>query len=132
MVVCIFSINLLLLSFYNEAPTIFVFYSLETYHFVVFCNQSSVSCIILSFFYSTIYFSKQQREIVLIEMTSIRILSESEDNCPICLDTLQSDIDVISTKCKHKFHKKCLAVSLERSDNCPICRRTINHPSLCF
>lgn len=48
----------------------------------------------------------------------------SKGVCPICMDDLDKK-EVITTKCKHKFHKKCLETWLERSRFCPLCRRDI-------
>ena len=47
--------------------------------------------------------------------------------CPICLDRII--YGNVTTKCKHKFHKKCLlgwcnGLSIDKQ-NCPICRRDI-------
>ena len=45
------------------------------------------------------------------------------DSCPICLDSLTSDIDDISRMaCGHVFHSCCLYKWLNESDKCPMCR----------
>jgi hypothetical protein len=52
--------------------------------------------------------------------------SDTKDECSICMQELTS---YIKTRCKHKFHKKCLKKWLFDSDryktNCPDCRSVI-------
>lgn len=52
---------------------------------------------------------------------SITILSEDEDNCPICLEEYDSENPRIDTVCEHHFHLGCILEWMERSDSCPIC-----------
>jgi len=44
----------------------------------------------------------------------------SKDSCPICLENLNNNSQVIRTKCKHDFHYDC--IKHVRNDNCPCCR----------
>jgi len=53
-----------------------------------------------------------------------------EDTCPICLDSL--DACCVITKCKHKFHEKCISKYFETAPRewfgqvkCPMCRGSI-------
>ena len=51
--------------------------------------------------------------------------SESDSDCPICLEKICNNKDIIITNCKHCFHKRCLFKHLLNIDNCPICRTMI-------
>jgi hypothetical protein len=44
------------------------------------------------------------------------------DVCPICLESIQTNLPTIKTKCLHTFHSKCLRKLICRSINCPCCR----------
>ena len=44
--------------------------------------------------------------------------------CSICLESLESDINV--TVCAHKFHTDCLNEWIARNPSCPICRYNLN------
>ncbi|GFH49960.1 hypothetical protein CTEN210_06436 [Chaetoceros tenuissimus] len=51
--------------------------------------------------------------------------------CPICLDELGSDPNVLrslSCNCVHIFHQKCIQKSLESSPRCPTCKSWIKEP----
>jgi len=53
-----------------------------------------------------------------------------QDNaeCSICLDLIHY-IDLITTKCKHKFHEQCLQQWLDKDNyNCPLCRTILKEP----
>lgn len=62
-----------------------------------------------------------------------RRLSNSCDNCSICLEKLNGNIKTLS--CKHKFHSSCITRWYRNNKTCPICRqhfilypnRTINN-----
>jgi len=43
--------------------------------------------------------------------------------CPICMDTIQSECLV--TKCGHKYCDKCINQWLEKNSACPYCRAPI-------
>jgi len=51
------------------------------------------------------------------------------DICPICLEAIKKEDNVPKLKCKHYFHKACLANVCRRSNNidakCPMCRSNI-------
>jgi hypothetical protein len=55
---------------------------------------------------------------------SIKLLESSIEQCSICLRP-QAILDTLTTKCKHTFHKKCIAQWLEQSYSCPLCRKDI-------
>ena len=42
------------------------------------------------------------------------------DECSICYEEMNNDI--VFTKCKHKFHKKCLSEWISYKNTCPKCR----------
>lgn len=51
------------------------------------------------------------------------------DECPICLDILNTST-IITLKCKHKFHKKCIDELIKSNSYivyCPLCRKDIYH-----
>ncbi|MES2663219.1 MAG: RING finger protein [Pseudomonadota bacterium] len=48
----------------------------------------------------------------------------SKDDCPICLNKLET-AKLITTRCKHNFHNKCLAQWLSMRATCPICRHVL-------
>ena len=47
------------------------------------------------------------------------------DICPVCLEDLDEESDIITTKCNHKFHKECLNKWQEDNSSCPMCRSDI-------
>lgn len=52
--------------------------------------------------------------------------SPSINKCPICLEPLGKK-NIVSTECKHTFHKKCLQMSCQAKEICPLCRKNITH-----
>lgn len=52
---------------------------------------------------------------------SIRLLTEDEDNCPICLEEYDVENPKIDLQCEHHFHLGCILEWMERSDTCPVC-----------
>ncbi len=50
---------------------------------------------------------------------------EAQETCCICLDVLKKNIHV--TKCRHKYHKKCINEYLQYNEvsKCPLCGRII-------
>jgi hypothetical protein len=49
------------------------------------------------------------------------ITSETNTECSICTEIILKN-ELMLTKCKHEFHKKCLNKWLESNGNCPLCR----------
>ena len=45
-----------------------------------------------------------------------------ENLCPICLDTIDSQKDCVTLKCKHRYHKKCIKLWFKQKQICPYCR----------
>ena len=52
-----------------------------------------------------------------------------DQNCPVCLEPLQTGESVSWSKylpnCKHTFHTECINTWLERHSDCPCCRRCL-------
>jgi hypothetical protein len=55
--------------------------------------------------------------------------NESEDNCAICLETLNNpDNQDITLSCQHKFHRNCMidtCRNMRGACSCPLCRRVL-------
>lgn len=60
----------------------------------------------------------------LQDMLQLRI--ESQETCPICLDTLDQPV---ITACAHAFDRGCIEQVIERQHKCPMCRADINDAS---
>lgn len=56
----------------------------------------------------------------LQDMLQLRI--ESQEMCPICLDTLEQPV---ITACAHAFDRGCIEQVIERQHKCPLCRAEI-------
>ncbi|BAE61932.1 unnamed protein product [Aspergillus oryzae RIB40] len=56
----------------------------------------------------------------------LRIQIESQETCPICLDTLEQPV---ITACAHTFCKGCIEQVIERQHKCPMCRAEITDTS---
>lgn len=49
----------------------------------------------------------------------------SDENCTICLETLNGFRKLRGLACGHVFHDHCIAMWLNQKRLCPICRITI-------
>ena len=49
-------------------------------------------------------------------------LKEFEDPCVICLSEYKLKSKVLTLRCKHNFHFKCIKKWFEGNTNCPKCR----------
>jgi len=49
--------------------------------------------------------------------------SPQNNNCPICLDSLEHD--VVLTPCQHYYHYSCIIRWLREKNVCPICMASI-------
>ncbi|KAE8383217.1 SNF2 family N-terminal domain-containing protein [Aspergillus bertholletiae] len=56
----------------------------------------------------------------------LRIQIESQETCPVCLDTLQQPV---ITACAHTFCKGCIEEVIERQHRCPMCRAELSDTS---
>lgn len=50
-----------------------------------------------------------------------------QENCPICLETINEASNFVRTKCGHSFCFDCLNSSLKTNHTCPLCREDIEH-----
>ncbi|PLB34307.1 DEAD/DEAH box helicase [Aspergillus candidus] len=55
---------------------------------------------------------------------NLQIRIESQDTCPICLDTLEQPV---ITACAHSFDRGCIEQVIERQHKCPMCRADIEN-----
>jgi hypothetical protein len=46
-------------------------------------------------------------------------------DCSICLDKVESNVEIYKLKCKHVFHKSCIETWLKEKLSCPVCRKDI-------
>ena len=51
--------------------------------------------------------------------------TEPSEKCPICLDILDTNINVATTVCGHTFHTNCLLQASNQTPNCPLCRKML-------
>lgn len=51
-----------------------------------------------------------------------------DDFCSICLNEYLFDDKIITIRCKHVFHKHCLAIWSKMKNTCPMCRSTMITP----
>lgn len=58
---------------------------------------------------------------------ALRLYIESQDECPICLDTLS--VPMI-THCKHVFCGECIRKVIQTQAKCPMCRTPLNEEQL--
>ncbi|KAL5683179.1 hypothetical protein ACJX0J_009564, partial [Zea mays] len=49
--------------------------------------------------------------------------SDSEDDCPVCLEEYDYENPKIALQCKHNFHLSCIYEWMERSQACPVCAK---------
>lgn len=55
--------------------------------------------------------------------------TDGKDMCPICQDKLMINTNIITTKCNHMFHAKCLSEWVKYKNTCPVCVADINTES---
>ena len=48
-----------------------------------------------------------------------------EDGCPICLNDIAPDEEVLIMPCAHSFHTKCVTDWLKRKTTCPCCNHDV-------
>ena len=62
----------------------------------------------------------------LLGISSLDCASESEeDGCPICLNDIAPDEEVMVLPCAHSFHTKCVSDWLKRKTLCPCCNSDV-------
>lgn len=64
---------------------------------------------------------------LLLNLPCKKIENETEINCVICLNKINSQDNVsILPKCNHSFHYDCLFEWVKVKGECPLCRLKIN------
>ena len=53
-------------------------------------------------------------------------MSETTDDCSICLDSLDNEEEVYTLNCEHKYHNDCITRWLHTNPNCPLCREPVD------
>lgn len=51
--------------------------------------------------------------------------NDSEEECTICLDSLEKNNSVATLECGHEFHNCCIKDWMKIKKTCPICRKKI-------
>ncbi|UJR16118.1 hypothetical protein I4U23_003030 [Adineta vaga] len=68
-------------------------------------------------------------EIMPLSTIYCRPISSPELTCPICLNTVGNDHEIIYLRCSHSFHRDCINEWLKSNrsmaNTCPICREYI-------
>ena len=49
----------------------------------------------------------------------------NESKCPICLDNLTIEKNIIKLSCKHEFCIECIAIWCQKKNSCPMCKTSI-------
>lgn len=57
----------------------------------------------------------------------LQLSVESQDECPICLETLH---DPVITHCAHVFGRECITRVIETQKKCPLCRAELQNESV--
>ena len=52
-------------------------------------------------------------------------LGLSTDNCVICMEDFEMDLEIVVLPCKHGFHTDCIASWLKKSELCPLCKAEV-------
>ena len=51
---------------------------------------------------------------------------DSKHDCPICMETINTNINCVTTECGHLFHTNCLFKSFNTNNSgCPLCRQAL-------
>jgi hypothetical protein len=109
------------------------------FYLSIFCLQSGLSVIFLIYMYVLTNITKTP--FPTIQLTEIRVDSDNNDECAICLEKFETieNIDkedsknqTIKTNCNHIFHKECIDKHIQINYNyegkkltCPMCRSNL-------
>ncbi|KAF5506564.1 putative SWI/SNF-related matrix-associated actin-dependent regulator of chromatin subfamily A member 3-like 1 [Colletotrichum siamense] len=66
-------------------------------------------------------------ENVKILQEALRLYIETQEDCAVCLDTLDSPV---ITHCKHVFCRGCITKVIQTQQKCPMCRNQLEEDSL--
>lgn len=62
----------------------------------------------------------------LNKLDILKITTEMNERCTICLEDMKEDEEYFNIECKHIFHKNCLETYLKNYNHiCPLCREDI-------
>lgn len=68
-------------------------------------------------------FDVSKKEEKMEEVTDDENSNLEVEECPICMDAIDTDRNCVTTECGHKFHAKCLFANIARNGfDCPCCR----------
>ncbi|OLN88164.1 Helicase-like transcription factor [Colletotrichum chlorophyti] len=67
------------------------------------------------------------QENIRILQEALRLYIETQEDCAVCLDTLNSPV---ITHCKHVFCRTCITRVIETQHRCPMCRNELQEGSL--
>ena len=51
----------------------------------------------------------------------------TENDCPICFDTITLATGSVILGCSHRYHLKCIITWSLESETCPCCRKVLNN-----
>lgn len=57
--------------------------------------------------------------------TQLYVPSDSEEDCPICLEEYDYENPKIALECNHSYHLGCIYEWMERSQSCPVCAKVM-------
>ena len=53
---------------------------------------------------------------------SVQSVTKHVNECPICMENIDANSNVIITHCKHQFCATCLLREMDNRNTCPVCR----------
>lgn len=103
------------------------------------CNSPCINTCSEKFIHSASEVEVIKKENTNIELSSVSlnrirryrstlykdILNKSDDECVICCTQFVPNDKIITLKCVHHFHSKCVISWMVSKKNCPICRMKI-------
>jgi hypothetical protein len=82
---------------------------------------------LLSFFISSSRTPTSHKNKSMLPTATNATLSNTTDDCSICLNALAPGSPMLTLSCNHKFHLQCLASNVQaQNKECPLCRATID------
>ena len=70
---------------------------------------------------------------IVVVIQKQNISTPINDECPICLETINEEDNVINLECRHQYHQPCLMpwidnqLSKNNNSSCPLCRSDIKY-----
>ena len=52
-------------------------------------------------------------------------LGLTTDNCVICMEDFEMDLEIVILQCRHGFHTDCIGSWLKKSELCPLCKAKV-------